>query len=93
VVRRSRAALVCLILIAGVDGFIVYLLVILSGMVFVYHEGARGEPTAVAEWSIALAVAIAGPIAGFVLWGCRKSGIGIAVAVLPIVAGLLLLAS
>jgi hypothetical protein len=92
-VRRSRAALVCLILIAGINEFIVYLLVILSGMVFVYHEGARGEPTAVAEWSIALAVALGAPIAGFVFWGYRKSGIGIVIAVLPIVGALLLLAS
>jgi hypothetical protein len=90
---RSRAALVCLILMAAVDGFIVYLLVILSGMVFSYHEGMHGEPTAVTEWSIALAISLGAPIAGFVLWGYRKPGIGIAVTVLPILAGLLLLAS
>lgn len=91
--RRSRGALVCLIALAGIDGFLVYLLVILSGMVFSYHEGMHGRPDAVTEWAIALAVSLGAPIASFVLWGYHKPGIGLAVAVLPILAGLLLLAS
>jgi hypothetical protein len=92
-VMRSRAALVCLILLAGIDGFLAFLAVLFSEMVFGSHEGLHGEPTAVAIWAISLIVCIAAPIAGFVLWAYRRSGIGISIAALPIAGALLLLAS
>jgi hypothetical protein len=88
-----NAGLVALIVLAVGDGVIVYLLILFSEMVFGQHEGLHGAPAAVAGWSIALIAGVGAPIAGFVLWAYRKPGVGITVAVLPIVGALLLLAS
>jgi protein-S-isoprenylcysteine O-methyltransferase Ste14 len=89
---RSRAALVCMILIAIVDGFLAFLAVLFSEMVFGEHEGLHGETSVVAMWAVSLALCVVAPMAGFVLWAKRKSGIGISIAVLPIIAEMLLLA-
>jgi len=88
-----RIALICLILIAIVDGLIAYLAVLFSELVFGRHEGFHGEPGVVAGWLISLIACVAAPIAGFILWAYRRAGVGILVAVLPIAGALLLLAS
>jgi hypothetical protein len=85
------AALICLILISIVDGLLAYMLVLLSEMVFGRQPGFGGAATAVAEWSIALALCIAMPIAGFMLWFYRRAGIGIAIAAFPIVGEIFIL--
>jgi hypothetical protein len=89
---RSRAALICLILIAIVDGFLALLAVLFSEMVFGEHEGLHGEPSVVVIWAVSLGLCVAAPIAGFVFWAKRKPGIGVSIAVLPIIAEMLLLA-
>jgi hypothetical protein len=93
VTGQRAAALICLIFLAGIDGFLAFLDVLFSEMIFGSHEGLHGESTAVAIWAISLIVCIAAPIAGFVLWAYRRSGIGISVAALPIAVEVLVLAA
>ena len=77
----------------GIDGFLAFLDVLFSEMIFGSYEGLRDEPTAMAIWAISLIVCVAAPIAGFVLWAYRRSGIGISIAALPIAVEVLVLAA
>jgi hypothetical protein len=92
VVTARRLALGCLIILSIVDGLLAYLLVLLSEMVFGTQPGLGGATAAVVEWCVALAACILAPVAGFILWSYRRSGIGISIAALPVLAEALLLA-
>ena len=49
-----------------------------------------GDPSGVASWGAALAACILAPVAGFVLKRYGRLGLGLVIAILPIVGGLLL---
>ncbi len=86
----SVASLVALIFLAIVDLLLAVLLIAVSGFIFGYHEGLHGEPSAVAQWSGALAACIAAPVAGFVLRARGQAAIGILIAAVPMVVAFFL---
>jgi hypothetical protein len=70
------------------DLLLAVLLIAISGFIFGDHEGMGGDPSAVAIWSAGLAACLAAPIAGFVLRAYRKPGIGLLIAIVPMVGAL-----
>ena len=80
-----------LILAAIVDALLAVLLVWVSGFIFGGGpEGSGGDPASVAAWSGALAVCIGAPVAGFILRARQRIGMGLAIALIPPLAALLL---
>ena len=83
--------LVLLILAAIVDTLLGVLLVAVSGFVFgPGPESSNGDPAAVTSWTVALIGCVAAPVAGFILRGYGKPGIGVLVALAPPAVALLL---
>jgi hypothetical protein len=82
--------MVLLILATIVDLGLAALLVGISGFIFEGPEGMRGDPAAVAMWVAALAACLAAPVVGFILRGRGRAGLGLVVACLPPLGGVVL---
>jgi hypothetical protein len=80
--------LVLLILASIVDILLAVLLIAVSGFIFGGHEGMGGDPSAVLVWSAGMVACVGTPIAGFVLRAYRKPGIGLLVAIVPLLGAL-----
>ena len=80
-----------LLVVASIADFLLaVLLIALSGFVFGGHEGMSGDPSAVAAWAGALAACVAAAIFGFALRAYGRVAIGVAIALLPPLAALVL---
>lgn len=66
-----------------VDTGLVTLFIAISGFVFGGPEGARGEASAVAEWSLAVGICVLGPILGLVMWRRGRRDLALAATWLP----------
>jgi hypothetical protein len=78
--------IVLLILAAIVDLLLAAVLIGVSGFIFGAHEGMNGDPSAAAIWWTGFVACIGAPIVGFVLWFKKNPGIGLFIAVVPIIA-------
>ena len=78
------------ILITVADLALAMLLIGVSGFIFGGGpEGAKGEVTAAALWCLGFASCLAAPAAGFVARARGWAGIGLLIAAVPPVVGLL----